>query len=81
MVYKSHMKIKSHIAIGRILRELMEKENRSLRRTSIDLDVDRSTLYRSLKEGANPEWKTIEKILDYLGYEIKFVKKRKGGMG
>ena len=59
--------------IGKALRGLIAKEGRSLRRTSIDLGVDRSTLFQSLKKG-NPEWKTIEKILDYLGYEIRFVK-------
>jgi len=74
------MKPKSHIDIGKVLRELMVKEGRSLRRTSIDLGVDRSTLYRSLKKG-NPEWKTIEKVLDYLGYEVRIAKrsKQKGG--
>lgn len=54
----------------------MVKEGRSLRRTSIDLGVDRSTLHRSLKKG-NPEWKTIQKILNYLGYEVYIVKSKK----
>jgi DNA-binding phage protein len=27
-------------------------------------------------EGANPEWNTIKKVVDYLGYEIKFVKRK-----
>lgn len=61
--------------IGRVLRELIVKEGRSFRQTSIDLKVDRSTLHRSLKKG-NPEWKTIEKVLDYLGYKILIVKKK-----
>jgi hypothetical protein len=34
--------------------------------------MDRSTLYRSLKKG-NPEWKTVEKILDHLGYDLMLV--------
>ena len=70
------MKDKNHIEIGKTLRELIAKEGRSLRRTSIDLGVDRSTLFQSLKKG-NPEWKTIEKILNYLGYEIRFVKSKR----
>jgi len=67
---------KSHMDIGKVLRDLIAKEGRSFRRTSIDLKLDRSTLHRSLKKG-NPEWKTIEKVLDYLGYEIRIVKSRR----
>jgi DNA-binding phage protein len=70
------MRYKSHMDIGRVLRELIEKEERSFRQTSIDLKVDRSTLHRSLKKG-NPEWKTIEMILNYLGYEVRIVKSKK----
>ena len=62
--------------IGKVLRELIAKEGRSFRQTSIDLKVDRSTLHRSLKRG-NPEWKTIEKLIDYLGYEVRIVKTKK----
>jgi len=70
------MGYKSHMDIGKVLIELIAKEGKSFRKTSIDLGVDRSTLYRSLKKG-NPEWKTIEKVLDYLGYDIRVFKKRK----
>lgn len=70
------MGYKSHMDIGKVLRELIEKEGLSFRRTSIDLKLDRSTLHRSLKKG-NPEWKTVEKVLDYLGYEIRIIKRGK----
>jgi hypothetical protein len=40
--------------------------------------VDYGSLYRALKERGNPEGKTIEKILDNLGYEIRFVKRKRG---
>ena len=70
------MGYKCHMDIGRVLRQLIAKEGRSFRQTSIDLKVDRSTLHRSLKKG-NPEWRTIEKVLDYLGYEIRIVKSRR----
>ena len=70
------MRYKSHMDIGKALRDLIAEEGRSFRQTSIDLKVDRSTLHRSLKKG-NPEWKTIEKILDYLGYEIRIVKSKR----
>ena len=62
--------------IGKILRELIGKKGRSFRQTCIDLKMDRSTLHRSLKKG-NPEWKTIEMILNYLGYEVQIVKSKK----
>jgi DNA-binding phage protein len=66
--------------IGKILLELIAKEGKSFRGTAIDLGVDRSSLYRSLKKG-NPQWNTIEKILDYLGYEIRIVKSKIGTQG
>lgn len=62
--------------IGKALRKLIAREGRSFRQTSLDLKVDRSTLHRSLKKG-NPEWKTVEKVLDYLGYKIRIVKSKK----
>lgn len=41
-----------------------------------DLGIDHASLHRSLKTGANPEWNTIEKILNYLGYDFKIVKRK-----
>ena len=70
------MRYKCHMDIGKVLRELIAREGRSFRQTSIDLKVDRSTLHRSLKKG-NPEWKTVERVLSYLGYEVRFVKSKK----
>ncbi len=61
-----------------MLRRLIEeKEKISVRRVEDATGMPHGTLYRSLGEGGNPEAKTIEKILDYLGYEIRFVKSRK----
>ena len=73
----SHMRVKYHMSIGNRLRELMTKEGRSVRKTSIDLGIDRSSLTRILGESANPEWNTIKRIMDYLGYEITFTRRRK----
>jgi len=70
------MRYINRMDIGKALRELIVKEGRSIRRTSIDLHIDRASLQRCLGKGANPEWGTIKKVLDYLGYEIKIVKKR-----
>jgi DNA-binding phage protein len=41
--------------------------------------VGEESFLRSLKDGVGPRWGTIEKILNYLGYEMRFVKKKKGG--
>ena len=58
-----------------MLRKLIEEEERiSIREVEDAIGFPHGTLYRSLGEGGNPEAKTIQKILDYLGYEIKFVK-------
>jgi len=73
---ENSMRYKSHMDIGRVLRELIAKEGRSFRQTSINLKVDRSTLHRSLKKG-NPEWRTVERVLNYLGYEIRIVKSKR----
>jgi len=44
------------------------------------IGVDRGSLYKSLKYGSNLELNTMMKVLDFLGYEIRFVKsKKKGG--
>jgi DNA-binding phage protein len=69
LTQKISMWYKNRMDMGKTLLNLIAKEGKSFRKTCIDLGVDRSTLYRSLKKG-NPEWKTIEKVLNYLGYEI-----------
>lgn len=63
--------------IDRKLRELITKEGKLVRKTSADLQIDRASLQRSIKEGANPGGKTIQKILNYLGYEIRIVKSKR----
>jgi transcriptional regulator with XRE-family HTH domain len=62
--------------IGKVLREIIKKEKLSYRRVALDLGIDPGNLYHSLMNGANPEWKTIEKLLDYLGYDFKLLKRK-----
>jgi DNA-binding phage protein len=63
--------------ISRMLREIIEdKERISIRRVAKAIGVDHGSLYRTLKNGGNPEGNTIEKILDYLGYELQISKRR-----
>ena len=42
-----------------------------------ELEVDRASLYRSLKGGVHPRIDTVVKILDHLGYELQVVKANK----
>ena len=64
------------ISIEQRLRELV-KEN-GLRKTANELGIDHASLFRSLKDGSNIKLERIKKLLDYLGYEIRVVRKRKG---
>ena len=64
--------------ISKMLRKIIEeREKTSIRRVAKEIGVDHGSLYRALKNGGNPEANTIENILDYLGYEIRIVKKAK----
>ena len=60
------------ITVWRLIRE-----ESSVRRVSMELGMDRSSLYRSLKKGTNPRFDTIMKFLDHLGYRLQVVKKKK----
>ena len=62
--------------IGRMLREIIKKKKLPYRKIASDLGMDHGNLYHSLKNGANPEWKTIEKLLNYLGYDVRLVRRK-----
>jgi probable addiction module antidote protein len=53
------------------------KEKSSVRRVSMELGMDRASLYRSLKKGTNPRIDTIMKFLNHLGYQLQVVKVKK----
>ncbi len=55
------------------------KKKSSVRRVSIELGMDRASLYRSFKKGTNPRIDTVMKFLDHLGYRLQVVKAEKGG--
>ena len=71
MIYKSLME-----SIAKQIRGILRKKEISLYRIAKDLGVARESLHRSLMDGANPEWRTVQKVINYLGYEVKFVKKK-----
>jgi DNA-binding phage protein len=62
--------------IGREIKKLIKKEKVTVYKIAEDLGVANESLYRSLNNGANPEWKRINQLLDYLGYDLKFVKRK-----
>jgi len=63
--------------IQKILKKIIEREGKTPNAVAKAIGVDHASLYRSLRNGGNPEWKTIKKVLDHLGYEIKIVKSRR----
>ncbi len=64
-------------SIGKEIDALIQKKGLSRYRVSKDIGVSQESLLRSLKEDANPRWKTVKKVLDYLGYEVILRPKRK----
>lgn len=63
-------------SIGKEIKEIIRKKGISRYRVSKDLGIAQESLLRSLKNGANPRWETVKKVLEYLGYEIRLVEKK-----
>jgi len=64
-------------SIGKEIRGIIKRKGLSFYRVAKDLGVAQESLYRSLADSANPEWKRIKQILDYLDYEIVLKARRK----
>jgi len=62
--------------ISRMLKEIIEKKGLSIRGIGRDIGIDHAALLRSLRDNGNPESRTIEKILESLGYDLKFIKRK-----
>jgi probable addiction module antidote protein len=70
------IKISTMESIGKEIKEIIRKKGISRYRVSKDLGIAQESLLRSLKDGANPRWETVKKVLEYLGYEIRLVEKK-----
>jgi hypothetical protein len=53
------------------------KEKSSVRRVSMEMGLDRASLYQSFKKGTNPRIDTLMKFLNHLGYRLQIVKTKK----
>ncbi len=68
--------------LSKMLREIIEqREGKSIKSVAKAIGLDHGSLYRGLRNGGNPEANTIEKILDHLGYDLKFIKRKRRGKG
>ena len=67
--------------LTKALRETIKKEKISVYRVARAIGVDYSSLYKAFRPEGNLGAKTIDKILDYLGYEVRFIKSKKKGGG
>jgi DNA-binding phage protein len=63
--------------IVRALNEIIRKEKTTVYAVAKAIDVDISSLYRALKNGGNLGAKSIDKILEHLGYEIRLIKSKR----
>ena len=57
------------------IRKIMKERDITFYGMAKAIGVDRGSLYKSLRDGSNLELNTIIKVLDYLGYRIRIVKK------
>jgi DNA-binding phage protein len=59
------------------IRKIMEEKKVSFYAMAKAIGIDRGSLYKSLKDRSNLELNTMTKVLNYLGYEIRFVKSKR----
>ena len=68
------------MTIGTELKAIMKKKGITGYRISKETGIDEAHINRILHNRHYPNTRTLERILDVLGYEIRFVKsKKKGG--
>lgn len=58
------------------LKEILQREGLTPYAVAKAIGIDHASIYKSLTEGANPEWNTVKKVLDYLGYDFKIIKRK-----
>ncbi len=76
------MKDKITVTIGGQIKELLTKKGITAYRLCKDLGLDQAYLSRVLSNQVNPSYEFTKRMLNYLGYDIHFVKiksQKKGG--
>ena len=76
------MKNRITVTIGSRIKELLDKKKLTAYRMCADLGLDPSYLSKVLRNQINPSYEFTKQMLNYLGYEIRFVKiksRKKGG--
>jgi DNA-binding phage protein len=63
--------------VVRALNDAIRKERTTVYGVAKAIGVDVSSLYRALKDGGNLGAKSIDKILEHYGYEIRLIKRSK----
>jgi transcriptional regulator with XRE-family HTH domain len=75
------MKKGKRMTIGTELKAIMEKEGVSGYRIFKETNIEQSYISKLLHNKINPNYLTVKRILDVLGYEICFRKKSKRERG
>jgi transcriptional regulator with XRE-family HTH domain len=75
------MRRKEKVTIGSELKKFLDKEKMTAYRLSQELGLTQGYLSRLFKDRFNPSYGLVKKIVETLGYEIRFVKSKKKGGG
>jgi transcriptional regulator with XRE-family HTH domain len=70
------MKRKEKVEIGSKLKGFLDKEKITAYRLSKDLGLTQGYLSRLFRDKFNPSYGLVKKIVEALGYEIRFVKRK-----
>jgi len=67
--------------MGNRLKDIIKREGVSAYRICKDISMDRGYLSRVLNEKQDISFRMLDKIADYLGYDIELVKRKQSQKG
>jgi transcriptional regulator with XRE-family HTH domain len=73
------MKKKIRVTIGGEIKDLLKKKGISAYRMCQDLGIDPSYVSRVVRNQIGPSYEMIKRMVDYLGYEIRIIRKGRKG--
>jgi len=68
------MKNRIKVTIGGQIKEILDKKGLTAYQMCKDLGLDQSYLSKVLRNQVNPSYEFTKRMLNYLGYDIRFVK-------